>query len=268
MVLPEIPQQEKEYLRNFHNLFPSPVEGEHYLEDSWERMQVVLAWLRRLQSDGAGKVLELGSNPYFLTLLLKKHYPFHLSLANYFDESQSGEQTHVVEGGGERHEFRFAHFNLEVDRFPYENSKFDCVLFCEILEHLLLNADFPVSEIKRILRPGGYVILTTPNAARLANVVNILRGKNIYADYSPHGIYGRHNREYTLPEIIQLLERHSFEIIETQVRNIYPHSWKARMIQALRPKTWYEHIFVLARIKVPTASRPLTAEGAILGTLP
>jgi SAM-dependent methyltransferase len=242
------PQQDKEYLLRYSRIFESKAEAEQYLYDSWERMQVVLQWLQMLQEKGVKKVLELGSNPYYLTLLMKKYFTFDLTLANFFgDSQQNGPQTHVVENGTEKHQFDFFHFNLEVDRFPFEDSSFDCVIFCEIVEHLLLSADFPTSEIMRILKPGGYVVVSTPNAARLANLVRLMKGKNIYADYSKHGIYGRHNREYTLPEIVALLERHHFKITETKVQNIYPHPLKSRILQALRPGTWYEHLFVLAQ---------------------
>jgi SAM-dependent methyltransferase len=241
-------EDEKNYLRSFSGIFRSPAEAEQYLYDSWERIQVVLRWLHRLQREGVRTVLELGANPYFLTLLIQRHLDFDLHLANFFGNSvENGRHRHTVEREGKKHEFHYAHFNIEVDHYPYEDNSFDCVVFCEILEHLLLNPDFAVSEIKRVLRPAGFVILSTPNSARFANLVKLIKGKNIYDGYSAYGIYGRHNREYTMPEVKDLLHRHEFEIVESQVRNIYPHPWRSRWIQALRPRTWYEHIFVLAR---------------------
>lgn len=214
-------------------------------------MQVVLDWMKFLRQRGVQKVLELGSNPYFLTLLLKKHFDFDLNLANFFDDpALQSREKQTVENGLEKHEMEYSHFNVELERFPYDDHSFDGVIFCEILEHLLLNPDFALQEIHRILRPvTGHIVLSTPNAARLSNLVSLARGKNIYADYSPHGIYGRHNREYTFTEVAELLERHSFEIVESQVRNIYPHPLKTRILQKLRPQTWYEHIFVLGRKK-------------------
>jgi len=245
-----LPESEKDYLLQFHSIFRNPAEAQQYLYDSWKRMQVVLGWMRELQQRGVKRVLELGANPYFLTLLLKKHCDFQIQLANFFSENDHAPtELQLVENGAERHEFRYSHFNVEKDHFPYEAGSFDCVIFCEILEHLLLNPDFTLAEIQRTLTPSGYVIISTPNAARLSNLVRLARGKNIYADYSPHGIYGRHNREYTLPEVVDLLERHSFQVLRTDVRNIYPHPFKTRILQRLRPKTWYEHLFVLARKK-------------------
>jgi SAM-dependent methyltransferase len=245
-----LPDSEKEYLLQFHSIFQNRSEAEQYLYDSWTRMQLVLEWMQYLQQQGVRKVLELGSNPYFLTLLLKKHFDFELNLANFFNDARlQSREKQTIDNGLERHDMEYSHFNVEQESFPYEAHSFDCVIFCEILEHLLLDPDFTLEEIHRILKPSGYVVVTTPNAARLSNLVKLVRGKNIYADYSPHGIYGRHNREYTFNEVAELLKRHSFEIVRSEVRNIYPHPLKTRILQKLRPQTWYEHIFVLGKKK-------------------
>ena len=67
-----------------------------------------------------------------------------------------------------------------------------------------------MSEISRVLAPGGTLVLTTPNAARLENVVALLEGRNLYDPYSAYGPYGRHNREYTRHELHQLLTHCGF----------------------------------------------------------
>ncbi|OGF61579.1 MAG: hypothetical protein A2Y62_16885 [Candidatus Fischerbacteria bacterium RBG_13_37_8] len=152
-----------------------------------------------------------------------------------------------ISKAGEEHEFQYAHFNVETDKFPYENDSFECVLFCDIIEHLLINPNLALLEIRRIVQSNGYLILTTPNVTRLGNVIKLLKGKNIYDGYSPFGIYGRHNREYTLNELLDLLQMHQFDPTEIIVKNIYPHPWKSLIVQALRPKAWHEHIFLLAQ---------------------
>jgi SAM-dependent methyltransferase len=243
-----LPDSEKDYLLQYHSIFRDRAEAERYLYDSWNRMQVVLDWMQDLQQKGVKKVLELGANPYYLTLLLKKHLQLELHLANYFGDSGHEKlERQTIDNGSEKQELEYFHFNVETERFPYDDQVFDCVIFCEILEHLLLQPDFTVSEIRRILAPSGYVIISTPNAARLSNLVRLARGRNIYADYSPHGIYGRHNREYTFGEVVDLLKRHNFHVVRSDVRNIYPHPLKTRVLQKLRPQTWYEHIFVLGK---------------------
>src|SRR6266700_2253791 len=49
---------------------------------------------------------------------------------------------------------------------PYPDAAFDLVILCEVAEHL--PSSIPViAEIGRVLTPGGHLILSTPNIARL-----------------------------------------------------------------------------------------------------
>lgn len=164
-----------------------------------------------------GKCLELGANPYFTTMLLKRFTELDLSLANYFGHENNGEYTQVVDyfelDGGEKksESFKFQHFNIENDRFPYQDGEFDLVIFAEIIEHLLNDPCKVLREIKRVLKPNGTLILTTPNVARLENVTRLISGANIYDPYSGYGPYGRHNREFNRHELDQLLRFEGYE---------------------------------------------------------
>ena len=108
------------------------------------------------------------------------------------------------------------------------------VLCCEILEHLAFDPARMVAEIHRVLRPGGKLILTTPNAKRLENVLLLLRGHNIYEQYSGYGVYARHNREYTRWEVNRLLEDNHFAS-DVATRDAYPHGLLYRLMCRLGP---------------------------------
>lgn len=172
-----------------------------------------------LAKDVHGKCLELGGNPYFTTMLLKKFTALDISLANYFGHENNGEYTQVVDycelGSGEKksESFKFQHFNIENDAFPYPDGEFDLVIFAEIIEHLLNDPCKVLREIKRVLKPNGTLILTTPNVARLENIARLISGGNIYDPYSGYGPYGRHNREYNRHELDRLLKFEEFEPI-------------------------------------------------------
>ena len=86
------------------------------------------------------------------------------------------------------------------------------VLFCEIIEHLLSDPVHTLTEIRRVLKSTGVMVLTTPNAARLENVCKMVAGVNIYDAYSGYGPYGRHNREYTKHDLFLLLSANGFQI--------------------------------------------------------
>jgi SAM-dependent methyltransferase len=170
-----------------------------------------------LARDLKGKCLELGGNPYFATMLLNKFTDLDISLANYFGHSNNGEHTQTVDyfelNSGEKksENFTFQHFNIENDLFPYADGEFDVVIFAEIIEHLLNDPCKVLREIKRVLKPNGTLILTTPNVARLENVTRLISGTNIYDPYSGYGPYGRHNREYNRHELDQLLRFEGYE---------------------------------------------------------
>lgn len=50
------------------------------------------------------------------------------------------------------------------DRLPFADSSFDLVTCVEVLEHMFA-PQLTLEEIKRVLRPGGQVFITVPNAA-------------------------------------------------------------------------------------------------------
>jgi SAM-dependent methyltransferase len=236
------------YLQSLKGVFRDDAEHELYIRDGWTRIQVVLDLLADLKKEGVRSVLELGSNPYLLTSLMKRRFDFDLHLANFFGDDVNGvHHNHVAELDGNRVEFQYSHFNIERDPFPYENESFDCVIFCEILEHLLLDPDRAVAEMARILKKNGFLIISTPNATRLTNLYFLALGRNIYDWYSRNGFYGRHNREYTHAEVVDLMKRHGFDLFRSHVQNIQPLARRFTYLQKLRPEIWYEHLFIIGR---------------------
>ncbi|HKC64331.1 MAG TPA: glycosyltransferase [Pyrinomonadaceae bacterium] len=181
-----------------------------YVESDFKRFVYTLGLVPERSGQ---RILELGANPYFTTTLLSKFRDTELHLANFFDErGLEAKQRVTIHQTGEVVEYLFKQFNIEEDAFPYNDSFFDVVLFCEIIEHLLYDPVHALTEIKRILKPGGVLVLTTPNVARLDNVRKIIAGENVYDPYSGYGPYGRHNREYTQEDLFNLLTANGFEV--------------------------------------------------------
>jgi SAM-dependent methyltransferase len=183
------------------------------------------------------KLLELGANPYFTTTLLHKFRNAELYLANYFGgDAAEGTQKVTIHETCEVISFAYKHFNLETDVFPYPDEGFDVVLFCEIIEHLLSDPVHPLHEIRRVLKPNGTLILTTPNVARLENINKIVSGQNIYDPYSGYGPYGRHNREYTQQDLFGLLSANGFQVDSIFTADVHPNrEVESSLTDQLRP---------------------------------
>ena len=113
--------------------------------------------------------------------------------------------------GDESINFEYVECNVDIDEIPYQET-FDVILFCEVLEHLIVDPMEALRRIKDKLAPGGTLILTTPNVNRLENISKMLCGSNIYDPYSGYGVYGRHNREYNKHELMLLMEQCGFDV--------------------------------------------------------
>ncbi len=189
-------------------------EGAGYLWHAFERFRITLAIAPDVSP--GGRVLELGSSPYFFTRMLKRR-GLDVTCANWFgdraDLGAKGWQVLSSPRSGERLEFEFDHFNIEVDQFPYPDESYAEVFFCEILEHLPMDPINALAEIHRVLeKPNGVLVLSTPNPARTENLVKMINGDNVYEPLSGYGVHGRHNREYTLNELRSLLGELGFEV--------------------------------------------------------
>ena len=66
--------------------------------------------------------------------------------------------------------------NVE-ERLPFEDASFDAVVAGELFEHLQF-PDALVAEIWRVLRPGGVVVGSVPNAFRLQGRLRFLLGRS------------------------------------------------------------------------------------------
>lgn len=183
-----------------------------YLETDFERFIYTLGLV---PDDFVGRGLEIGANPYFMSLLLKEFRPsIDFDFTNYF--AGAGDQIEQTvswispDGQEKTVQLKSRNVNVELDRVPVDDGQYDIVLFCEVLEHFTSSPLAALNEINRILKPGGLLVLTTPNVARFENVIALLEGRNIYDPYSGYGPHGRHNREYSRHELHQLLAHAGF----------------------------------------------------------
>ena len=153
----------------------------------------------------------------------------------------------AVSAEGERFDCEVDHFDAEKDPFPYPDGHFSTVLCGELIEHLPADPMHLMGEVNRILKPGGHLVLTTPNVAALRGVAAILAGYHpglFHAYIRPRDgeTEARHNREYTPAEVRQLLENAGFTVtlLETGPFRDEPlpeHRWVRRLLELYRLPT-------------------------------
>lgn len=108
--------------------------------------------------------------------------------------------------------------NIEQDQFPFDDAFFDIVIINQVLEHTK-EIFFVLSEISRILKPHGKLILGVPNLGTWHDRIILLLGQQ------PSGIKvpGPHVRGFTIPGIKKLIVLDDyFEVTNIKGSGFYP----------------------------------------------
>ena len=95
--------------------------------------------------------------------------------------------------------------NLEMEPLDCPDSSFDVVLLCEVVEHFELDPMAGLAEINRVMRPDSTLVVTTPNINSYRAVYKMLHGYSPYFFMKYTTKYGRHNYEYSVPDLSNLL---------------------------------------------------------------
>ena len=242
----------------------STAAQQKYLDQHFDRFcytsDLISNYLPNIES---ARILDIGSFPYYLPAILSKRFgstieAIDLPKEAYWPGTPYKQSSNIVRinTDGEPLSIKQHVVNIETDSFE-PDELFDAVIFTEILEHLLLQPNHAFEQIHRALKPGGIVVVTTPNAQYLMKVLSMLRGKNLYEKYNLGlGAYGRHNREYLLSEVASLLKEHNFNVVHGELKNLAkPHltageQRKYKFVEALTKlpflKSRQENIFVVA----------------------
>ncbi len=169
------------------------------------------------QYDHDLQILDMGCNPPFLLACL----------------TQMGLDCQGVDIFPESFASITRDFNLDVikcdienEALPLSNNTYDVLLLTEVFEHLRVNPVRTFEEIFRVIRPGGYLLLSTPNLHSLNGIYNFLFHGKAYACasdsvYKQFNIINRlgwfgHMREYTWQEVESFLMETGFVTIETR----------------------------------------------------
>ena len=221
-------------------------EAETYLETHQTRLVKTLEIIPPGGPDD--RILEMGAYLQ-ITPALRSKLGYGKVRGCYYGKAGRVDHRTVTSSDGESFACDIDHFDAEKDRFPYEDEYFSTVVCGELIEHLFEDPMHLMSEVNRILKPGGHLILTTPNIAALRGIAAILLGYHpgfFHAYIKPAEGAGevdaRHNREYTAREIHKLLENSGFEValLETGEFRDLPHpeyGWVMHLLRRYRLET-------------------------------
>jgi glycosyltransferase involved in cell wall biosynthesis/SAM-dependent methyltransferase len=220
-------------------------EGRRYLQTHETRL------VKTLEITPPGgpcdRILEMGAYLQ-ITPALKTKLGYGYVRGCYYGKLGRVDHREMTSSDGETFACDIDHFDAEKDRFPYDDAYFSTVLCGELIEHLFEDPMHLMSEVNRILKPGGHLVLTTPNVAALRGISAILLGYHpgffhAYIKPADSGeVDARHNREYTAREIHKLLDNSGFEVarLETGEFRDEPHpefGWVLHLLERYKLET-------------------------------
>src|SRR5262245_43385673 len=175
----------------------------HY---AMQHMRRFVGTLQRIPAPqkATDRLLELGSLLHIAPAIKKFCGYAEISVADFWESDEKVvSETLRQKDGAETHTFELHNFNVERDPFPWPDNHFRVALCCELLEHLQSDPMHMLCECNRVLEPGGYLLLTTPNIASARSIEGVLIGCAPYllSQYTRKTPVDQHTREYAPYEV-------------------------------------------------------------------
>lgn len=180
----------------------------NYSEGQKRRLAFDLDYVQRFATHD-DVMLEFGSTPPILTLALTRlgYSVCGLDLAPERFQSVVRQERLAVRK-----------VNFEIDSLPFSDDTVDMVIFNEVFEHLRINPIFTFSEISRVLKMQGTLLLSTPNLISWKGWYSFaIKGRlpmdmhDAYSLLEKVGHMG-HVRTYSPREVATFLEKMGFTV--------------------------------------------------------
>ena len=196
-------------------IFFKEISFEHvlnYFNHSWQRWNCLISIVSKSK---AKKILNIGCAYGFYDLILKQKYGKDMIGAD-LSRSIRDYSGYALNSG-----LDIVAWNVINEKPPFSDEEFDSVICAEVLEHIKYPPGQFFKKIKNLLKVDGELILSTPNINRQSNIIRMINGSNILEKF-PEEIeegedvtnYIEHVREYTIGELIDILESSGFNILK------------------------------------------------------
>jgi 2-polyprenyl-3-methyl-5-hydroxy-6-metoxy-1,4-benzoquinol methylase len=122
---------------------------------------------------------------------------------------------------------------VEQDRpWPLEDASFDVVWAGEVIEHVADTSAW-LSEVRRVLRSGGSLLLSTPDHGPLTLLAAGLSKRAFAARFDP---LGEHLRFYSSATLSRLIEEFGFREVQMRAHGGIPGARRVLLAHAIRSR--------------------------------
>ncbi|MBD3636697.1 MAG: methyltransferase domain-containing protein [Crocinitomicaceae bacterium] len=174
---------------------------------------------------------------------------------------------HLIKDWPTDHKFKYYIKDFLLDDFDDMDDDIDCFSLVHCIAHFHLPPHLLFEKVYKKLPEGGFFYISTVNGSSLSRVMKLFRGEPITgkvtkepASHNPTNVYlsrilgidrhmtysdWMHIKEYTKPELEEMLKSEGFKIYKSVWRNNFKH-WKQRLASAYR-KSLSEEIIIIAQ---------------------
>lgn len=170
-----------------------------------------------------GVVLDIGNDKPFLSFFLKMLSPTARISTISFDIPESPFDLHAVD--------------IEQEPLPFPPATVDKIIFAEVLEHLWRDPAYALFQMNVVLKTGGELYLTTPNACELHAIVCALwqanpNQRNQYYETLESG----HLHIWSSADLRVLVESNGFVIEDMSSFDAYRYTDRSGMVMEFARK--------------------------------
>lgn len=147
--------------------------------------------------------------------------------------------------------------NIEEFEVPYPEGYFDCIIFVDILEHLINPVDI-LTKYKRCLSDNGCIVISMPNVRYYKVILRLIFGGTW--DYMEEGglLDKTHLRFFTLINTKELIEAAGYKIIDIKRNKVSSRGFRILnylCFNGLRDFLTYQYFIKAKKAKNPKFSK-------------
>lgn len=205
------------------------------------RFATMLAGLEAAGITRKSQILDVG--PTFSSILLQHHFKCRVDAMSFSPDEETPFGSN---------------YQFDLNRAQHEPTwrtdlpKYDAIVFAEVIEHLYTAPRVVLAYLRTLLKPGGVILIQTPNAICLKARIELLVGKHPFEEINPDPESPGHYRESTLKELSRYTQQAGFEIIHASHYNYFNPTFrqkKTRVAPWMGSLFYHASDFLPARMK-------------------